>query len=217
MPREKFLPDVVVVCNKKGWMNSDVMKIWVDKCFKARPGGFFSAKSLLIADAMTAHKDQNVQSHLNQNGAHIAIIPGGLTSKLQPLDIAVNKPFKQFIRQEWDKWMQSGEHDFTPSGRLKRASYSEVCKWVALAWEKITPNTICNGFKKAGICYQNNETDSATSETGEADKDDDYHFSSKLEKKRLLAAQKHDELSDNTSEFNGFEVLDDDDEKPATL
>jgi hypothetical protein len=28
---------------------------------------------------------------------HLAVIPGGLTSQLQPLDVSVNKPFKGFI------------------------------------------------------------------------------------------------------------------------
>ena len=35
----------------------------------------------------------------------MAVIPGGLTKKLQPLDIAVNKTFKDQLRAKWENWM----------------------------------------------------------------------------------------------------------------
>ena len=74
-------------------------------------------------DMIAAHKETNVQKHINSAGAHIAVIPGGLTCKLQPLDVAVNHPFKTFVREEWDRWMTNGKHTFTPAGRQRRATY----------------------------------------------------------------------------------------------
>lgn len=151
MPREKLPPGIVVHCNKKGWMNCDIMKLWIDKCYKTRYGGFFSPKSLLIFDSMSAHKEAGIQAILNAAGAHIAVIPGGLTSKLQPLDISVNHPFKAYIRAEWDNWITNGTHTFTPSGRQRRATYVEVCKWIISAWNKIKPLHIKNAFLKTGL------------------------------------------------------------------
>lgn len=57
------------------------MKLWIQKCSQKR--GFFSKSSRLIMDAMTAHKEESVKKMLNLSGCHIAIIPGGLSSKLQ--------------------------------------------------------------------------------------------------------------------------------------
>ena len=31
-------------------------------------------------------------------------IPGGLTSVLQPLDVCLNKPFKDRVRKMWSEW-----------------------------------------------------------------------------------------------------------------
>lgn len=117
MPRETLPSGVVVVCNKKGWMNNEAMKEWIDKCYRARRGGFFQQKSLLIFDAMAANKEASVHKHINSTGAHIAVILGGLTCRLQSPDIAVNHPFKCHIRNEWDKWMREGVHTFTPAGK----------------------------------------------------------------------------------------------------
>ena len=38
----------------------------------------------------------------------MAVIPGGLTSVLQPLDVCLNKPFKDHQRKMWVEWMTSG-------------------------------------------------------------------------------------------------------------
>uniref|UniRef100_K7FWM6 DDE-1 domain-containing protein n=1 Tax=Pelodiscus sinensis TaxID=13735 RepID=K7FWM6_PELSI len=85
MPREKMPAGVCVLCNRKGWMNTDVMKTWTESCFRTWKGGFFNPKSLLVLDSLASHKESSVLRLLNSVGAHIAIIPGGLTSKLQPL------------------------------------------------------------------------------------------------------------------------------------
>uniref|UniRef100_K7FHE8 HTH CENPB-type domain-containing protein n=1 Tax=Pelodiscus sinensis TaxID=13735 RepID=K7FHE8_PELSI len=147
MPREKMLAGVCVVCNRKGWMNTDVIKTWSDSCFRAQKGGFFNPKSLLVLDSLAAHKESSVQKLLNSVGAYIVIIPGGLTSKLQPLDVAVNHPFKCFIREEWDNWMRNGEYIFTAAGQQRRATYLEVLA----TWDRVKLATIRNGFCKCEI------------------------------------------------------------------
>ena len=70
---------------------------------------------------------------------------------LQPLDISVNRSFKAKIREQWEKWMVEGIHTYTATGKMRRASYSEVCEWIVKAWEAILVTTITNGFRKAGI------------------------------------------------------------------
>ncbi|CAG8853582.1 19399_t:CDS:1, partial [Gigaspora margarita] len=46
------------------------------------------------------------------------VIPSGLTSICQPLDVAINKPFKDYLRKEWLIWMSKGSARKTPKGNL---------------------------------------------------------------------------------------------------
>ena len=82
---------------------------------------------------------------------HLAVIPGGLTSQLQPLDISVNKPFKGFLHEEWAKWIQTPTHHVTPAARVKRPSISDVREWVKNSWQRVKSETIVKSSKKCGI------------------------------------------------------------------
>ena len=61
--------------------------------------------------------------------------------------------------------MVEGIHSYTATGKMRRASYSEVCEWVLKAWEAIPVTTITNGFRKAGI-----------TDTAAVDEDDEDAF-----------------------------------------
>ena len=45
--------------------------------------------------------------------------------------------------------MMSEQHELTRSGRIKRASYKEVCQWVVGSWESVSTSCGTNGFYKA--------------------------------------------------------------------
>lgn len=66
-----------------------------------------------------------------------AVIPGGLTKLLQPLDISVNRCFKAELRLIWEDWMNNGDKSFTATGRMRRASYPTVVQWVKDAWNAV--------------------------------------------------------------------------------
>ena len=47
-----------------------------------------------------------VQDHIFALGEEIIYIPAHCTSLAQPLDVGVNKPFKDRIRQKWKDWFE---------------------------------------------------------------------------------------------------------------
>ncbi len=64
---------------------------------------------LLVWDSCSVHLTDKVKAELKRRKVDIAVFPGGLTSLLQPLDVAVNRPFKHHARQQWNDWMISGD------------------------------------------------------------------------------------------------------------
>jgi len=70
---------------------------------------------------------------------------------LQPLDVSLNRPFKNNIRKLWADWMVNSAHELTKAGRLKRPSYVEVVNWVRNAWDNIPKDMVVKSFKVCGI------------------------------------------------------------------
>ena len=172
LPKENFIKGIVVAVNPKGWMDSGMMKFWLENVWRKRPKSFFKPKSILVFDSARSHLTEEVKKEVKKH-SQIAVIPGGLTKKLQPLDLTVNKPFKDHMKKHWDNWMKEGEHHFTKSNKMKRASYSEVCKWIVESWKKIDEITVKKGFQVSKICdYEGAmETDSETEIEDNCDKE----------------------------------------------
>lgn len=94
IPRGNFPPEVVVRANQTGWMNEQEMMYWIEKIWTKRAPRFSNPRSLLVLDSFSAHIMDSVKRRFIEKSTNIAIIPGGLTSRLQPLDVSVNKSFK---------------------------------------------------------------------------------------------------------------------------
>jgi hypothetical protein len=179
IPKEKFPKGVVVKINSKGWMNQEMFSEWLDEVWRRRKNSFFNTKSLLIYDSARAHITEDVKN-LVKRYSQIAVIPGGLTKKLQPLDLTVNKSFKSKLRNKWEKWMIEGYHTFTKNGNIRRATCSRVCNWIKESWDEISIECIKNGFRKAGICdymtadnSERNPYDESTDEESSQEEDEE--------------------------------------------
>jgi hypothetical protein len=68
-------------------------------------------ESLIVMDAAAFHKNEAIRTFIKQAQPSIrtAIVPPGLTSLVQPLDTAVNSPFKQLLHEEADLYLEELE------------------------------------------------------------------------------------------------------------
>ena len=63
--------------------------------------GFWS----FVMDDASMHKIDIVKDKIKECKTKISIIPGGLTRYLQPLDLSINKPFKDELKKRYNKFV----------------------------------------------------------------------------------------------------------------
>lgn len=199
LPKDSFPPAVVVQPNTKGWMDQEMMGVWLDRCFSRRPDGFFHVTpGLLVMDSMRAHITDIIKKKISSKNCTPVIIPGGMTKMLQPLDISVNRSFKAVLRRLWETWMSEGEHSFTKTGRMRRTDYGEVAKWVSEAWNSVSEKTIVSGFQKAGLTPFTADCD-VELDTSESEDDSDVPAELQPEVAALFVSDSEED------DFDGFD------------
>lgn len=197
LPKDKIPRGIFIHVHPKGWMDEEGLKIWLDKVWSRRPGGLLKKPSLLVWDQFRAHLTTATKERVQKLKSKLAVIPGGLTSQLQPLDVSINKPFKSFMKEEWNQWMKDTDHALTPSGRLKRPSITQVCEWVLKSWNSVKTEIVVKSFKKCGIsnAMDGTEDDILFEESVDSDSIDDPDAASQSD-------------GDYNSDFSGFEDMD---------
>ena len=154
------------------------MKEWIRQCLPRTPR---NEQSLLVWDSFQAHLTDEVKADLNRWKIDVAVIPGGLTPVLQPLDRCLNKPFKDNVRREYLAWMISGPFDDTPDGKKKAPSRNLVLHWVHEAWRKIPVEMVAKSFKTCGISNSLDGTEEDELYTEEVQEIDDNEEDNKFE------------------------------------
>jgi hypothetical protein len=89
------------------------MKLRLEEIWSKCPGGLLKKPVLLMCNYFMKLAMEVTERTVKELNTQLGVIPGGVTSQLQPLDISVNRPFKAFVHEEWTKWMGAPNHDLT--------------------------------------------------------------------------------------------------------
>ncbi|EXX75300.1 hypothetical protein RirG_042970 [Rhizophagus irregularis DAOM 197198w] len=169
---EQIPSGVIVWFQQNGWMDSELMKDYVDYV-NSNLGkmGISNAPTMMVYDSFRGHLEESVKIKFRDRGIDLAVIPGGLTSICQPLDVSINKPFKDNLRKEWHIWMAGGGSGMTASGNFRRARLSDVCGWVKRAWDRISDEIVIESFKTCRISTSLDGTDDEITDNESSDDD----------------------------------------------
>jgi len=83
---------------------------------------------MLVLDALKEHLTDSVKNQLRKMNTELVVIPGGMTSVLQPMDVSINKPFKDRLRQQYLTWNSDLARELTETGKIKSVAPSEVAR-----------------------------------------------------------------------------------------
>ena len=110
-------------------------------------------KKILFLDSYEAHKTDNVIEEFKKMKLDYKFIPPGFTSSLQPLDVCINKSFKDYYKAEWNEWMDNGIHIYTKCGNRQKPSYQTLVDMVSKCLIKLSKDRklIKKSFETCGI------------------------------------------------------------------
>ena len=103
-------------------------------------------------DAYKCHLMETVKDIVDrQTQSDITVIPGDLTSLVQPADVSCNKLFKAAYKELYNKWMVSGEKTYTAAGNACVPSKLLCLHWVKKAWNSVTKKLLLSLSRLVGF------------------------------------------------------------------
>ncbi|CAG4946555.1 unnamed protein product [Parnassius apollo] len=144
---EEDYPGTVYAATKNGWMETEIFETHFDKVFLPTVGE--KRPILLVYDGHSTHVGLNIIEKAREAGITILKLPPHTSDNLQPLDLAVNKSFKD----KWDlalvKWQRLQVGQMLPK--------KDFSKLIGHVWAQVDPSVCAAGFRKAGIFPFNND------------------------------------------------------------
>ena len=143
--------EIIVTTQDNGWMDHSLMMKWIQKVLWKYTKG---RHALLVLDAFKGHTKEDVLAKLSEKNITYMVIPGGCTSKLQPLDVSLNIPFKSYIRGAWEEFIvKAVEQGTRMDASIPTASKTEIVQWIQAANDCLNaqPDMIKKSFLVCGI------------------------------------------------------------------
>lgn len=150
-PRKNFQPHMLHgaptgtlgLATPSGWMNTEIF-LDVMKHFVKHTSASKDNPALLIMDNHESHLSLEALDLAKASGVTVLTLHPHTTAKMQPLDVAINAPFKTYYNAAVDSWMLRHPG--------KSVTIYNVAECVGQAFLKaLTPASIVNAFRKCGI------------------------------------------------------------------
>ena len=120
--------------------------------------------ALIIMDNFRGQITPAINSLLEDNNIHVCLIPPNTTDLLQPLDISINKPAKEFLKRKFEQWYSERVLEQVEGQDIDNVEIEPInlsfpvmkelgARWMVETAEYISenPQFMINGFIKAGI------------------------------------------------------------------
>ena len=163
----QFPDDWHITCSPNHWSNENTMIDYVEKIIipyvsnkRKELGKDRDQSAVVIFDVFKGQCVENVFKLLDDNNILYVLVPANCTDKLQPLDLSVNKPTKDFMKSKFQEWYSEIIKKQLDDGIEEEVDMRlSIMKPLSARWIielyyylKSRPNIICDGFRAAGIC-----------------------------------------------------------------
>ena len=153
-----------------------------------------NAPALVIMDNFKGQTTPQINEIFEQHNIHVCLLPPNTTDRLQPMDLSVNKPAKDFLKRRFEEWYAGKIYQQLEGSDLETAGLQPVdlsmpvlkekgAEWLSEMGEYLSdnPQIIVNGFIRSGISDAidgNNKEDSGSNDSYESDGESESSFDS---------------------------------------
>ena len=138
---------VFVQCQENSWVDSSIFYEFLNNIWFApsliKPIG----KTLLVMDRARSHFSNEISDIFEKNNSKFILIPPGMTRFVQPLDVCINKPFKDAMRKAYTEYE-------IKKGMQNKPSHEDLVSRLENVWydpNLLTSEMIKKSFKICGI------------------------------------------------------------------
>ena len=108
-PRFEFPPGWHITHSPKHWSTEQTMVEYVEHIIlpyveKVRVSHGDDTPALVIMDNFKGQVTDSFMNLLESHNIHVCLLAPNTTDRLQPMDISVNKPAKDFLKRQFDQW-----------------------------------------------------------------------------------------------------------------
>ena len=201
-PRFQFPKDWHVTHSPKHWSTEETMVHYIKEIIvpyvesQRDALGDPNQAALVIMDNFTGQVTTTINQLLEAHNINVCLLPANTTDLLQPMDIAVNTPAKDFLKRKFEHWYSDevmkqlqGVSDVQSAAlqpvNLCMAAVKELsAHWLVEMADYIAdnPQFVVNGFRRAGIPnaldgFEDEEENAGEDSDKLSDEDSDEDFS----------------------------------------
>ncbi len=131
------------MCTPNGYFTAKAFRSYLDH-FAAHSRPTAASPVLLILDGFSGHIDVDSLEHAKNLNIHVICFPSHSTHALQPLDVGIFSPFKNYYRRSYSEWMEKN-----PNERLLKEDFAGLMR--DAYYHAFTPFNITSAFKATGL------------------------------------------------------------------
>ena len=195
-PHFEFPVDWNVTHSPRHWSNESTMLEYIDSIIipyvESQRKILGDKPAVVIMDNFKGQITRSINEFLELYNIHVVLLPANTTDLLQPMDLSINKPAKDYLKRCFEDWYCSqitdqlqvleDDEDVELSPVDFRLSVLKElgAKWLVdtVNYIRDNPQFVVNGFVKAGILgaldgdFEEQEDDAEEDETGTDDETD---------------------------------------------
>jgi hypothetical protein len=146
-------------CQKKGWCDKVTMLDWIRLVWAPFARSKAPLPLLLMLDQHPVHKMAEISAALSALNTILVLLPAGETSRVQVLDVGINRPFKAhmedfMVRHIIESLATEGQEETQENEAKAKFQRRKMAQFISQSWRMITSQTIVNTYRHVGITIQ---------------------------------------------------------------